>query len=213
MVPEPHAPHDAPRSPWLLYWVGRLYFWWIGWTLEGGPKGPNAVVLGVPHTSNWDTVHLWMASWVFRVRLSWIGKHTLFEPAPVGWFMRLMGGVPIDRRSSQGLVEQMAERFREGDGLYVCVPPAGTRGYTEYWKSGFYWIAREAGVPIILGFLDYERKVAGLGPAIETTGDLGADMDRIRAFYEGIEGKYPEQKSRIRLKAEDLGEGSEDEAG
>jgi len=173
-----------------------------GWTLSGGAAGPKGIVLGVPHTSNWDGVLLVMASWVFRVKLSWIGKHTLFEP-PFGWLLRLVGGISVDRRKPQGMVEQMAHTFETTERLYVCVPPAGTRKYTEYWKSGFYYMALQAQVPIVLGFLDYRRKIAGLGPGFVPTGDVTADMDRIRALYEDIDGRYPDKKSRIRLKAED----------
>ncbi len=202
MTPGPRLDHDGPPTPWILYWVGRLMLRLGGWQIDGRACGPKAVVLGVPHTSNWDLWWLLMASWVLRTRLSWIGKHTLFRP-PFGWLMRLLGGVPIDRSAPQGLVGQMADTFRARDKLWVCVPPAGTRRFTDHWRSGFYYIAKEAGVPIVMSYLDYGTRRMGLGPTLHPSGDLRADMDQLRAFYADMQGKYPQNKSTIRLRDED----------
>jgi 1-acyl-sn-glycerol-3-phosphate acyltransferase len=101
------------------------------------------------------------------------------------------------------MVQQMAQAFAERDELVLAIPPAGTRHYTEYWKSGFYYIAQAANVPIVLGFVDYARKQAGFGPHFHPSGDVSADMDIARAFYADIQGKYPDDKSRPRLKGED----------
>ena len=100
-------------------------------------------------------------AYVMRVRISWFGKHTLFIP-PWGWFMRRLGGIPVDRRAPQSLVTQMAERFKSSDDLILAVPPEGTRSKVRLWKSGFYHIAVQSGVPIGLAYLDYERKLCGL---------------------------------------------------
>ena len=139
-----------------------------------------------------------------------MGKHTLFKP-PFGWFMRWMGGVAVDRRANHNVVDQMAKELRERESLILAVPAEGTRKYVDYWKSGFYYIAQQAGVPIILGFLDYEKKVGGFGPALMPSGDIRADMDKIREFYKDIKGKRPEYFGRIRLRAEE--EGGEGEKG
>jgi len=106
--------------------------------------------------------------------------------------MRWWGGVPVDRRSKQDLVSQVVERFNHGEKLVLAIPAEGTRDRSETWRSGFYHIARGAGVPVVLSFLDYGTRTGGVGPTINASENLGADMDKIRAFYKGMEGKYPE---------------------
>ncbi len=100
------------------------------------------------------------------------------------------------------MVTRLVERIKNSDGLPLVVPPAGTRSYTKYWKSGFYRIAQEADVPVVCGFLDYSNKVAGLGLSFYLSGNVIEDMDRIREFYKPLAGKYPEKKSQILLKEE-----------
>lgn len=102
--------------------------------------------------------------------------------------MRALGGIPVDRRAKNGVVQQISERFNTAEKLYLAVAPSGTRKGHTRWKSGFYHIALQAEVPIVLGFLDYRRKVGGLGPSIIPSGDIKADMDRIREFYSDIVG-------------------------
>jgi len=137
-----------------------------------------------------------------------MAKHTIFW-GPFGPLLRAMRGIPVDRRSPQNLVQQVAERFAQADELVLAVPPEGTRKQVEYWKSGFYQIARAAGVPVVLGFLDFERKVGGLGPVLHLTQDVRADMDRIRAFYRDMRGKHPELESTPRLREEDAAQPEE----
>jgi len=130
-------------------------------------------------------------AWSLDWPINWLGKHTLFA-GPAGPIMRAWGGVPVDRRGKQDLVSQVIERFNAGEQLALAIPAEGTRGYSKYWRSGFYYIARGAGVPIVLSFLDYESRTGGVGPAIVTTGNMTADMEKIRGFYLGMAGKYPE---------------------
>ena len=113
--------------------------------------------------------------------------------------MRWLGGIPINRDSENGVVDQIAKQFRESEKLVVAIGPSGTRKKKDYWKSGFYWIAHTAQVPILCGYLDYGQKKACLGLSFVPTGDIKEDMDRIREFYQGIQGKYPELTTRIRL--------------
>lgn len=184
-------------------WIARCYLKLVGWRFEGAPPPTNKyIILGVPHTSNWDLPLLLSLGWMLGLRVSWLGKHTLFRP-PFGGFMRCVGGVPVDRTSRHNVVQQVADEFRRRDYLILCVPPEGTRRRSDYWKSGFYYIALEAGVPIVPGKLDYGSKTGGLGEAIYPTGNVRADMDRIRAYYMGVTGKYPEHFGPIRLKQED----------
>ncbi len=188
------------RSP--LYWAGRLWLALFGWEVEGDAHAfRKYVVVAAPHTSNWDFPFMLAASYVLGVRASWVGKHTLFAP-PWGWFFRGLGGIPVDRRAPRSLVVQLAERFRAADELILAIAPEGTRRRVPFWKSGFYRIAAESGVPIGLGFLDYRRKLCGLGPYVMTTGNLGEDMDKIRAFYRNVRGKHPELESERRLREE-----------
>jgi len=140
-------------------------------------------------------------AWVLQVRLSWFGKHTLFIP-PWGWLLRILGGIPVDRRAPQSLVMQMAEKFKSSDDLVLAVPPEGTRSKVEFWKSGFYHIASESGVPIGLGYLDYERKLCGLGMFVIPRGNIHEDMRTIREFYRSIRGKYPDLESEPKLREE-----------
>lgn len=127
-----------------------------------------------------------------------MGKDTLFKK-PFGKIMRWLGGIPIDRSSEHGVVGQIVKQFNESRKLVVTIAPSGTRKKRDYWKSGFYWIAYTAKVPILCGYLDYSRKKACLGLSFLPTGDIKKDMDRIREFFVGIRGKNPELTTRIRL--------------
>ena len=170
-----------------------------GWDVVGQvPVGGKFVLVGAPHTSNWDFPFTLAAVFIFRLRISWLGKDTLFKK-PFGGVMRWLGGIPVDRHSEHGVVYQIARKFREADRLVVAIGPSGTRKKKDHWKSGFYWIAHTAQVPIICGYLDYGRKEACLGLSFVPTGDIEKDMDRIREFYQGIQGKHPELTTRIRL--------------
>ncbi len=174
----------------------------FGWDVEGEPpQAPNAVIIAAPHTSNWDLPHMLAAAWVFRMRISWLGKHTLFR-APFSWFMTAMGGLPVNRSSPHGLVREVANKLQKPEPLFLAIPPSGTRKFRDGWKSGFYWIANTADVPVVVGFLDYKRKRASLGYTFRTSGDVIADMDKVRAIYEPVVGKFPELKNTIILKEE-----------
>lgn len=202
-MPGPALRHPGPPSPWVLYWVGRLYMWLISWRIEGTyPPHPRTVVIAHPHTSNWDLPHMLAACWVCRVRISWLGKREIFRP-PFAGLVRWLGGISVDRSAPQGLVAQVAEAIRGAERMAVAVPPSGTRSRREHWKSGFYWIAHAAQVPIVCGTLDYGRRRAGFGLALLPTGDVAADMEAIRAFYRGARGRYPDQETPVRLRDEE----------
>jgi len=140
-------------------------------------------------------------AYVMRARLSWFGKHTIFK-GPWGWLLRKLGGIPVDRRAPQSLVIQMAEQFKKRNDLILAISPEGTRRKTALWKSGFYHIATESRVPIGLGYLDYGRKLCGVGMFVNPSGKVKEDMDTIRAFYRGTRGKHPELESEPRLREE-----------
>lgn len=140
-------------------------------------------------------------AWRLGIAPRWLGKHTLFRP-PFGPLVRALGGIPVDRRNPAGLVAEVVRRLRAGENLHVVVTPEGTRGRGEYWKSGFYRIAREAGLPLVLGYVDTATWTAGLGPTLHLTGDVAADMDRVRAFYADKRGINPEDFTPPRLRDE-----------
>jgi 1-acyl-sn-glycerol-3-phosphate acyltransferase len=174
----------------------------MGWTVEGRkPTFKKYLILAAPHTSNWDVPLMLSMSYVLGVQVHWIGKHTLFR-FPLGPLMRWLGGVPVDRRSRNDAVQQMVDALAARDELCLMITPEGTRGRAEYWKSGFYHIALGAHVPIVLGMLDYGRKVGGLFDVVEPSGDVRADMDKIRAFYRDVVGKFPDDFGPIRLRDE-----------
>jgi 1-acyl-sn-glycerol-3-phosphate acyltransferase len=183
--------------------LGRLVTSITGWRLEGPlPPSRKFVLIAAPHTSNWDLLHLLSLAWSCGISVNWMGKHSLFR-GPMGPVMRLVGGVPVRRDRRSGLVEQMAEQFAARETLVLTVPPEATRSRAEHWKSGFYRIALAAGVPIHLGFLDYASKTGGFGTYIEPTGDVRADMEKIRAFYGDKVARYPEDFGPIRLRDEE----------
>lgn len=186
-------------------WFARLFLWINGWKPEGErPSAPRFVLIAAPHTSNWDLAYLLALATVFGVKVSWMGKYQLFR-APFGGLMRRLGGIPIVRHERKNMVAQMIDALRGPQPLALTVPVEGTRSRVEFWKSGFYHIARGAQVPIVLGFLDYARKRGGFGPALVPSGDLRADMDRIRAFYADKIGKYPADFGPVRLREEESG--------
>lgn len=167
------------------------------------PAVDRYVIIAAPHTSNWDMPFMLAMAFVYDIPVRWMGKHTLFSP-PFGVLLKRLGGIPIVRDQPGGVVGQMVDYFKDNESLVLMVPAEGTRSHVEYWKSGFYHIARAADVPVILSYLDFEKKVGGIGPSLQLTGDIHADMDKIRAFYAGIQGLRPQNVGVIRLREEDV---------
>lgn len=177
----------------LRRWAALRFFALSGWRVEGEPPpSGKAVVIAAPHTSNWDLPFMLAVAYHFRISLKWMGKDSLFKP-PFGWLMKAMGGIPIDRSKANDVVAQMVAIYGASDQLMVAIPPEGTRSKARRWKTGFYNIAHGAGVPVVLGFLDYERKVGGIGKTVWTTGDYARDMVEIKAFYAPIIAKHGER--------------------
>ena len=142
----------------MRYCLGWLYLRCFGWKLLGErPPFKKYLILAAPHTSNWDVPVMLAMSYVYGIRVSWIGKHSLFR-GPLGPLMRFLGGVPVDRRARHNAVQQMADEFHRRDELCLMITPEGTRDRAEHWKSGFYYIARSAGVPIVLGLIDFKTQ-------------------------------------------------------
>jgi 1-acyl-sn-glycerol-3-phosphate acyltransferase len=183
--------------------LARAWLRLTGWKPEGArPTAERFVLIAAPHTSNWDLVYLLALAEVYDLRVSWMGKHTLFRP-PLGSLFRALGGIAIRRHERGDRVTAMAKEFAEREHFALVVPSEATRALAPYWKSGFYHIARRAEVPIVMGFLDYRRRRGGFGPALLPSGDVKRDMDAIRAFYADKVGKYPELFGPVKLREED----------
>ena len=162
-----------------------------GWKLDGQLPAdqPKCVLIAAPHTSNWDLPYTLMVAFALRLNIYWMGKQQLFR-GPWGPVMRWLGGIAVDRSQSTNLVSASATAIRAADSaMCLVVPPEGTRSKTRQWKTGFYWIAHEAGVPIVMAYMDYPRKLSGLGPVFQPTGNVDADMAAIKAWYAPFKGK------------------------
>jgi 1-acyl-sn-glycerol-3-phosphate acyltransferase len=184
--------------------IGEAFLRVAGWKVEGErPPVDRYVIIAAPHTSNWDMPFMLAFAFIYDIPVKWMGKHTLFE-GPKGTFFKWLGGMPIVRDRPGGVVSQMVEAFEDNQSLVLMVPAEGTRSHVDYWKSGFYHIARGADVPVVLSYLDFGKKVGGIGPALKMSGDIAADMDRIRAFYAGKQGLRPANVGVIRLREEDV---------
>ncbi len=171
-------------------------------TIGEVPPLRKMVIIGAHHTSNWDFPVGMLAARALGVRIRFLGKHTLFRP-PFGWFFRMLGGIPVDRSRPGGLIGQIVAAFEASDDFVLVIAPEGTRSHQPCWRSGFYEIARATGMPVVLAALDGGRREVRIGPTIELTGDVGADMDRIRAFYADVRGIKHERSGIIRLRTED----------
>jgi 1-acyl-sn-glycerol-3-phosphate acyltransferase len=172
----------------LARFVTRL----IGWKVEGTlPNANKIMVIGAPHSSNVDWLLTIMAGSYLGVRISWMAKHTLFR-GPMGYVMRWLGGIPVDRRAPQGTVGEAVDRFKNANELILCITPEGTRRLTHEWKKGFYHIAMGADVPIVAAAFDYGRKRVFFGPIIKPTGNLEEDLPVIKSYYDDVKPKNPE---------------------
>lgn len=182
--------------------LGTLGLWCLGWQAEGEvPEDHRAVLVGHPHTSTWDFPIAVLGTWALGVDMKFIGKTSLFT-GPFGWLFRALGGIPVDRSTSSDTVALIAERFAAGGPLMLGLAPAGTRMAGTHWRSGFYHIARAAKVPVALGSIDFARRRVGLAALVDLTGDVSADMDRIRAAYAGVRGRNPDRQIPIRMAEE-----------
>ena len=171
---------------------GRALLAALGWRVAGNlPDIPKGVIIVAPHTTNWDFVVGIAAKFALGLRASWLGKHTLFRP-PFGAFMRWLGGIPVVRSSSHDVVAQSVERFAERERLMLGISPEGTRKAVEKWRTGFYYIARGAGVPIIPVAFDWSRHTLVVGPIVTPGDDMEADLRALGAFFAPARGRRGE---------------------
>ncbi|WP_315289509.1 lysophospholipid acyltransferase family protein [Pseudomonas oleovorans] len=180
-----------PRNP-AAEWLGRSVLKLMGWRIDGQlPKLDKFVAIGAHHTSNWDFVIFIALKFVLRLNARWFGKHSIFR-WPFGGLMRSWGGIAIRRDRKLNTVEQAIQAFREHDEIILGLSPEGTRKKVERWKMGFYHIALGAGVPIVLGALDYQNRRVVIAPTFLPTGDEQADLAAMLAFFRPYVPKKPE---------------------
>ena len=175
----------------------------LGWRWEGGlPPDQKLVLIVAPHTSNWDLPVGILFKWALKIDCNYLAKHTVFWP-PLSWFFNATGAIPVFRHEHRNVVGQVADMFAQRERLWLAIAPAGTRSKTDYWKSGFYYMALEAKVPLLPIILDFDRKVMAFGSLHHMTGQISQDMDRIRVFFDGSIGHRNELSTPVRLSVED----------
>ena len=185
-----------------MTWLAERILKLLGWQFTGVvPDLPKLIIIGAPHTTNWDFVVYLGALRHYRLDASYIGKHTLFR-WPFGYLFRRLGGIPVDRSEPGGLVKQVVDALDRSERMVLVIAPEGTRGPAPFWKSGFLNIAARAGVPILLAYIDYPSKRAGMGPLIEFDGDISGFMDRCREFYADKVGLHKENKGPVAVREE-----------
>ncbi len=180
--------------------INRAILRSIGWKLVGKrPEYARYVMVGAPHTSNLDFFLFLLLIGGFDVKAYWIGKDSLFHGL-LGKILTGLRGIPVNRRSSNGFVQQMTDVFAQHKEMVIAIAPEGTRQLTKLWKTGFYYIALGAQVPIAMGFLDSMRKEVGFGPTLMPTGNIEADFEIIREFYQEKVGLNPAQQGLVKIK-------------
>ena len=183
----------------------RLILKLIGWRVPAElPAADRYVLIGYPHTSNVDFFIAMLAKGALGLKFHFVVKHTLFW-WPLSSILRALGGIPVDRRSSNGFIGQLVQRFEQAKEsnkpLVVGMMPEGTRSYREFWRSGFYYLAGEAGVPLVAGYIDYKTKTLGWGPLTHLSGNPEQDLAQLNEFYADIQGKFPEKAAPIRFRS------------
>lgn len=185
----PYGPSVPRRGNGLTRLLGRTVFSLLGWRFVGGlPDRPKFLIVGAPHTSNWDFVVGMAALLALGFEASWMGKHTLFW-WPFSVFLRWLGGVPVDRTKPHGAVDQTVDAFRARDRFVLGLTPQGTRRRGAPWKMGFYHIARGAEVPVVPVSFDYPSRTLHIGSPLTLGADPDAELARVKAFFRGVRGK------------------------
>ncbi|AVR46279.1 acyltransferase [Christiangramia fulva] len=177
-----------------MHWLSKLIFFKIlGWDLENhfDPSIKKCVIIVAPHTSNFDFFIGLLVRKIMNIHIDFIGKKELFRP-PYGWYFRMIGGSPVDRNQNQKKVDAIVQLFEEHEIFRLALSPEGTRKKVERWKTGFYFIAVKAKVPIIMASFDFRKKLVKISDPFWPTGNFDTDFARIKSYYEGVEGKIPE---------------------
>jgi 1-acyl-sn-glycerol-3-phosphate acyltransferase len=183
----------------VLKFLAGLIFKLIGWQLKVTmPDTKKFVLIGAPHTTNWDLGIALLTFWSLPQRITWLAKKQIFI-GPVSWLFKSLGGIPIDRSAAHGFIQQISERFDNSEQMILCLAPEGTRSKTVFWKTGFYYIALSARVPICLGYVDYPTRTVGFEEVLTPSGDIEKDFEKIKDFYKDKKGKHPEKQGPVAI--------------
>lgn len=189
----PRIPTQAPCSPGFALWRSCCWWWFHrvgGWRFEGEfPDEPKLVVIFAPHSSAWDGVWGLIAKVGLGLDLTFLGKRELFI-GPLGWLLRLLGGLAVDRAAPADIAMQVAGQLRERERMWLVLAPEGTRKPVSQWKTGFWKIARSAGVPVLCLGLDYPSRRVRISPLLHMGADAQADLARVRAWFQPLQGKH-----------------------
>ena len=184
----------------MLKILSKTFLKLTGWKLHTvTPKEKKFILIGAPHTSNWDFPLALLTFWTVDFNIHWVAKVQMFR-GPLHYLFTALGGIPVDRSASHGFIQQIADRFNQAEQLVLTIAPEGTRSKTKYWKSGFYHIAVAANVPICFGYIDYQKRELGFHEWMQPSGDIDADMKTIADFYKTIKGKRPQFQGPVRIR-------------
>ncbi len=190
----------AVKQPWWQRF-SRFVLRLTGWKLvEEMPPEQKYVLVGAHHTSNWDWVIGFFMMAGLGLKPRWVGKDSLFRGL-AGPIMRWLGGISVVRGARENFVGQVVNVYNNSKELVIALAPEGTRKYVDHWKTGFYHIAEGAKVSVAMAFLDYSKKICGIGGYFMPSGDLKADMGILREFYDGVIGKFPENQGAVQLRS------------
>ena len=179
---------NTPVLSGIYHHLAKIIMRAFGWRVEGKlPDIPKFVLIGAPHTSNWDFLLFLGVIFALRANVRFMGKAELFR-FPIGGFFRFCGGVPVDRKKSTGLVEQMVKACNESENFILTIAPEGTRHQVTEWKRGFYHIAKNAGIPIVMAVVDGRHKTVRIGQVFHPTNDMEVDLKTIKGVFEGVTG-------------------------
>ena len=174
----------------FFFWLATVSLFILRWKTKGNvPDIKKYVMIAAPHSSNWDFIFFLLFIFKYRISVHWMGKNTMFI-WPFRWLLKRLGGIPIDRKAKSNVVETTAQAFKTSKQLVITIAPSGTREKVMTWKTGFYHIAQQAKVPIVCGFIDYKKKMVGIGPVFSLSNDIDVDMKEIKHFYSQFSGKH-----------------------
>ncbi len=181
----------------MLKYFTLLIFSLLGWKVKGffPPHIKKGILIAAPHTSNWDFIFALAYFYKLKIPFRYTIKQEWLERFFIGGIMKKSGAIGIDREQRKNMVDALSDIFNNEDNIVLIIQPEGTRKNTKYWKTGFYRAAQKAEVPLVLGYLDYKKKTAGIGPSFIPTGDYKKDMDVLKDFYKDINPKHPERFS------------------
>jgi len=183
----------------MFKFISKIILKLWGWKIEGTiPNFKKYIIIAAPHTSNWDLILLLLFKFNTGIKVNWFGKDTIFRK-PFGGLMKWLGGIPIDRKSHHKTVDKFVDEFKKHNKLIILISPEGTRSKKKKWKTGFYYIAKIACIPIVLKYLNYKEKIIGIGPTFIPTENIHTDFKYFQDFYSDKIGKYPKKQSEIEI--------------